>query len=157
MSIVSSVIVADNVQVDGRRWIDELHTDNLGLTYGQHYLADAGFDANAALAVHATKLTNDINDAEIERNVTDVETNGSLAKPVLIYTKASDNFAALRNAYKVAVQHQAVMIGDYLNTLTNAQLMAAFNLTLAQANNLRTNKLQPAANTAAEIRASTGT
>ena len=53
-------------------------------------------------------------------------------------------------------QTQAVMSADYLATLTNAQLMAAFGLTLTQVQTLRTNKLTPAVSLAASIRSSTG-
>jgi hypothetical protein len=49
-----------------------------------------------------------------------------------------------------------VMVGDYLNTLTNNQLATAFNITTGEAATLRTNKLEPAATIASGIRAATG-
>lgn len=106
----------------------------------------------AVAAAFPTLLAN----AEIASNVSDVTTNGSLATPSLKFSVAADNFSALRVAYATATQIQAVMIGDFLNTLTNAQLAAAFNITTTQAQTLRTNKLQPAATLATSIRASIG-
>ncbi len=93
---------------------------------------------------------------EIERNVVDVTTNGSLATPVLILSTAAANFAALRAAYQTSTKVEAIMIGDFLSTLTDAQLQTAFSLTAGQVTTLRTNKLTPAASAAATIRAATG-
>lgn len=107
---------------------------------------------NAAASAFAGRLS----DAEIATNVADVLANGSLATPSLKFSTAADNFAALRVAYATATQLQAVMIGDFLNTLTNAQLAAAFGITAGQAATLRTNKLAPAAALATSIRASAG-
>ncbi len=93
---------------------------------------------------------------EIERNIADVTANGSLATPVLVLSTAAANFAALRTAYQTATKVEAIMIGDFLSTLTDAQLQNAFSLTAGQVTTLRTNKLTPAASAAATIRAAAG-
>lgn len=156
MSIVSSVIAATNVQKDGRKWVREIHTDQLGIIYERNYLAGALDNLNAALAAYAVTLAADITAREIARNVADVLANGSLASPTLNYSTAAANFAALRAAYQTATRVDAIMIGDFLSTLTDAQLQTAFGLTSGQVTTLRANKLTPAANAAATIRAAAG-
>jgi len=155
-NIVASVIASVSPQADGRRWIREIHTDLVGLQFERTYLAGALDDLNAALSAYAIILGNNLRDAEIAYNVLTIISVGSLASPTLVYSTAAQNFAALRAAYKDATQVQAVMIGDFLNTLTDAQLQNAFNLTAAQVTSLRTNKLQPAATLAAQVRATAG-
>lgn len=134
----------------------EVFTDQIGVVYQRTYLAARFFNATSQLAADAIQLAADIQAAEIAGNVADVLANGSLATPHLNYSTAAQNFAALRTAYAIAGNGAAVMIGDFLNTLTSAQLQAAFGLTAGQVTTLRTNKLQPAATLAASWRASTG-
>jgi hypothetical protein len=156
MSIVSSVIARNDVQADGRRWIYEIHKDQAGVEHYRSYLAAAGFDTAAALAAYATQCWADIQASEISQNISQVTTLGSLATTTLVYTTAAANFAALRVAYQTATQDQAIMIGDFLSSLTNGQLQTAFGMTAGQVTTLRTNKLTPAATLAASIRASVG-
>jgi hypothetical protein len=156
LSIVSSVIDSQTVQVDGRKSVHETHTDQIGAKYAHSWLAPGNADLNAALAAYATQLGLDITAAEIASNVASVLALGSLASPVLVYSTAAANFAALRVAYQTATQFQAVMIGDFLNTLTSNQLQNAFGLTAGQVTTLQTNKLQPAATLASSIRATVG-
>ena len=54
--IVSSVIALNNLQVDGRRVIEELHTDDQGNQYTFDYMADPDTDINAVLAQRADDL-----------------------------------------------------------------------------------------------------
>jgi hypothetical protein len=44
VSIVSSVIESTSLQKDGRSWVHEIHTDQVGVKYERNYLANAGFD-----------------------------------------------------------------------------------------------------------------
>lgn len=94
--------------------------------------------------------------AEIRRNINEVTTLGRFATPTFIASNATQNAAALRAEFANATRTEAIMIGDYLNTLTNAQIANAFEITTGQASTLRTNKLAPAAALADSIRASTG-
>lgn len=156
MAIVSSVIAANDAQKDGRRWIRERHTDQVGKVWERVYLTTAGADINAALATFATQLALDIRDAEIASNVAQIVMLGSLASPTTVYSTGAQNFAGLRTAYQFATQTQAIMIGDFLSSLTDGQLQTAFGMTAGQVTTLRTNRLTPAANTASTIRAAAG-
>ena len=154
-NIVSSSLVS-SVQADGRSTVHETHVDLLGLKWEIIYLALNGANLNAAMATHATDLGVNLGLDEIAKNIGQVTTNGSLASTSLLYSNAAPNFAALRLAYKVATQTAAVMIGDFLSTLTDNQLGNAFGLTAGQVTTLRTNKLTPAASLASSIRSSVG-
>lgn len=154
--IVSSSITEDSRQADGRRWIAEQHIDQLGLIYAVRYLVDALFDVAAALAARVTALNASLVSAEIASNISRITTLGSLATVTLSYSTAAQSVAALRIAYAVSSQTQAVFIGDFLSSLTDAQLQTAFGLTQGQVTTLRTNKLTPAATQASALRAAVG-
>lgn len=49
MPIISSEIVANDLQADGRRYIRERHTDDTGAVHGAYYLAGVGTDHNAVM------------------------------------------------------------------------------------------------------------
>lgn len=155
MSIVSSVIAATNVQKDGRTWVIEIHTDQLGLQYTRTYLAGAN-DLNATLAAYAVVLAANIVAGEIANNVADVVMNGSFASPTFVYSTQGANLAALRLDYQTATQVEAIMVGDFLSSLTNGQLQSIFSMTAGQVTTLRANKLTPAATLADSIRAAAG-
>lgn len=156
MAIVSSVIVEDARQIDGRRYIRERHTDQIGQVYEFTYLCPAGFNAAVALAARVPIINADLIVNEVSANVSDVLANGSLASPSLVYSTPAQNFLGLRLAYATATRTDVIMIGDFLDTLTNGQLATAFGITTGQAATLRTNKLDPAAALATSIRAAAG-
>ena len=156
MAIVSSAIVEDHAQADGRRWIRERHTDQVGLLYEFAWLAAAAQDAPAVMNARVASINVDLIAAEIGRNVADVLANGSLASPRIVYGTAAQSFAGLRAAYATATRTDAIMIGDFLGTLTDGQLQTAFSMTAGQVTTLRTAKLTPAATLAASIRAAAG-
>jgi hypothetical protein len=93
---------------------------------------------------------------EIAQNVEAVSALGSAALITLNNSTANQNMVALRSAYQTATKLQAIMISDYLGTLTNGQLMALLSMTLQQVQSLRTNTLTPAAAIATSIRAAAG-
>lgn len=156
MSIVSSIIAATDTQKDGRRWVRELHTDQAGVQYLRTYLAGDKDDLNAAMSAYAVILASTINLAEIASNVAAVTANGSLATISLVYSTAAENRVAGRSAYLNAARQDAIMIGDFLSSLTDLQLQTIFSMTVGQVTTLRTNKLTPAASLAASIRAAAG-
>jgi len=156
VSIVSSVIAAADLQRDGRTWVREHHVDSLGAIYERIYLAAVGFNIAAALAAYPAILLASLTAGEIANNLSQVVTLGSLATVQFVYSTVAQNVAALRVAYAVATQEQAVMMGDYLNTLSSAQLQAAFGLTAGQVTTLKTNKLTPATTLATSIRTAAG-
>lgn len=155
MPIVTSTFTANETQADGRAWIDEKHTDQLGQVYEVLYLGARGAAATN-MAARATALSAQITSAEITANVTAISTLGSAAPVTTNYSTVAQNAAALRDFYRVATQTQAVMIGDYMAARTDVQLQVAFSLSAAQVTTLRTNKLTPAASAAATVRATTG-
>ena len=156
MSIVSSETVSTSVQRDGRRYVVERHVDHLGVAHERTWLAGAADNLAAALAAHAVTLVEILRQREITSNIADILINGSLATITLQHSTAAQNRTALRDAYRTATRTEAIMIGDYLNTLTDAQLQTVFSMTAGQVNTLRTNKLAPAASAADTIRAATG-
>jgi hypothetical protein len=156
MPIVSSTITSNNVEADGRRRIDELHIDDQGAQIQFTYLAAGNVDVAAILAARAASLPALARDREIAKNIFDIKQLGSLATPTFVYSTVAQNVAALRVAYKNATQLDAIFIGDFLSSCTDAQLMAAFGLTLPQVTTQRTVRLTPAANAAATIRAAVG-
>jgi hypothetical protein len=156
LPIISSIIADVSPQRDARRWVRELHTDHLGVQYVRTWLAQLADDLNAAISAYAAQLLSDIRDAEIARNVAAVLADGRSAVTSTNYSTAAQNFAALRTAYQNATRTEAIFIGDFLGSLSDVQLQAAFGMTAGQVTTLRTNKLTPATNAATTIRATTG-
>ena len=156
MSIVSSVIAATDVQKDGRKWVRELHTDNVAVKWERSYLAGALDDLNAALAAYAVILAANITAQEIASNLSAVLANGSLAVPIFVYSTQSAHLTALRAAYAISTRNDAIMIGDFLSSLTDGQLQTIFSMSAGQVTTLRSSKLTPAATLAASIRVTVG-
>ncbi len=156
-SIVSSVIQFATSQADGRTTVYELHTDSLGNAYPHAYLAAAGAVLATNLAAYAAALPASLQAAEIAANVAAVEAMGSLATVTFNWSTGAENAAGLRGAYLVSTQVEAIMIGDFLNTLTVAQLEAAFGWSATQVSALQTNYFAPMATLAESIRAAVGT
>ena len=156
MGIVSSSILSDTVQKNGCRDIRERHLDHLGIEHLRYYLAPAGADVSAALTAYASRLPGDLRDNEIASNIDEIVTQGAVAEVSLRHSTAAQNFAALRAGYLAMKKTEVIFAGDFLASLTDAQLRAAFGLTAAQVTALRSNKLTPAAAAAATIRNSTG-
>lgn len=143
-------------QKDGSQTVHETHTDLAGITHDIVYTAGAGDNLANAMAAHAVDMGVNLELDEVRANISGVTSLGSLFSPTFVYSTVAENVAALRLAYLTASNFQAVMIGDFLSSLTNGQLQTAFGLTAGQVTTLRTNKLAPAATLAASIRATVG-
>lgn len=156
MPIVNSVIVSAVTQIDLRISVVERHIDHLNIQYNHVWLAPAGTDLNTAMAAYALRLVDELRDSEIETNINDIRNNGDQATPSLDYSTGAQNFAVLRAVYQTATRVEAIMMADFLNTLTDQQLQNAFNMTAQQVTNLRNNKLIPASDLADSIRAASG-
>lgn len=77
MTIVSSTVIEDSPQIDGRRWITEAHTDHLGIVHRRGpYMAEAEQDVEAGLAANAALIEAQLQEAEIEANFAEF-TNGA--------------------------------------------------------------------------------
>jgi hypothetical protein len=59
VSIVSSVIVKDREQ-GGVRFIEEHHTDSLGVVHSWKRFVPVGYDASVDLATHATQIADSL-------------------------------------------------------------------------------------------------
>jgi len=70
MPIVSSRIAEDSRQIDGRRWVREQHTDQMGVVHEIVYMAEAGQVVD--LAASAARLETQLTEAEITANEADV-------------------------------------------------------------------------------------
>jgi hypothetical protein len=134
----------------------EYHTDHLGVVHPRTWLAGAADNLAAALAAYATNFTEALRQREIDANIASVMLNGSAATTTFAHSTIAENRTALRAAYLTATRTEAIFIGDFLSSQTNAVLQTLFNMTNTQVNTLRTNKLTPAANAATTIRAATG-
>jgi len=156
MTIVSSIVSQQSQQKDGRIWVFETHTDQLGVSYFVIWLCPVGTSVTSLLTIHANNIWNNLVINEIANNLKQVSTLGLNAVVTFNYSTVAANIAALRAAYLTATQDQVIFTGEYLNSLSSAQLQSAFGLTAGQVTTLQTTKLQPAATIAASIRASQG-
>jgi hypothetical protein len=156
MSIVTSTIVDDSPQIDGRRWITESHVDQFGEDRRVMYLCAADADVQAVMLSRAARVYDETVQGEIQNNISQITSIGALAVPVFKYSTVAQNVAALRAAYQSATRNEAIFMGEFLSSLTNVQLQNAFGLTAGQVTTLRANKLTPAAALAADIRNAAG-
>lgn len=73
MSIVNSEIQEDAVQVDGRRYIREVHTDHVAVEHHFVWMAEMGQDTTPVMTVRAVWLPDYLAEQEIEANMAEVE------------------------------------------------------------------------------------
>lgn len=152
MPVVSSAIVEDAPQRDGRRWIAERHVDHLGVARFLRYLAVKGLNVTAIMTARIAGLNAELTRNEVDANIASVIAFGKDAVVIRNYSTVAQNAAALRAVYLTSTRLESIMIGEYLSTLTDGVLQTAFGLTSGQTTTLRTNKLTPAATQAAAIR-----
>ena len=138
MPIVSSTVVGDAPQIDGRRAITERHVDHLGVVYTFHWYAAPGADATAQLAGHATQLLNDLANAEIAANL---QRAYNQQTAVLNYSTAAQNLAYIRSIFATLTSWDAIRLGKYISGLglTDQQYQNVFGVGAgAQLTNLKT-------------------
>lgn len=128
MPIVSSTIIEDAAQINGFRWITELHTDQLGLQYRMHYMTAAATNTAPIMAAHAVQIGANLTAQEIASNVAAAIASGSLAVMVYNYSTQAQSDLAIRQAFQFATGVTAINLGDYLRTLTAGRLTVAFSL-----------------------------
>jgi|SRR5579859_987671 len=124
--IVSSTIAdVGGTQVDGRKYVTEHHTDLVGVVHSVTYLADSGADYNAILAANAAALEQSLPAAELQANIGQIST---VYPPVvtLQYTTQAAVNAEVRTTYAGATALTAVLLGEYLSALADADLALAF-------------------------------
>jgi len=155
MPIVASIVVWDQPQSDGRRYIREQHTDHLGLLLFRDYLVAAGVIVADGFPAIVAILNQQLIDAEIQKDFAAIYAAGPLAVVTTNYATLTDIRAALREAYRTITREQAFALGAFLNTLTNPQLSTLFNVTGAALTALRT-RLQTKATQWADYIAAAG-
>jgi hypothetical protein len=138
MPIVTSVVLDDAPQVDGRRWIRERHTDQVGEQYFRVYLVAAGVVVADGFPTVVAMLNQALIEWEIARNLAAIYQFGDAAVVTTVHATLNDIRPALRDAYRTATREQALALGAFLNTLTNAQLGTLFSVSGAQLTALRT-------------------
>lgn len=71
--IISSEIVEDRIQIDGRRQIRERHTESDGLSHDVVYMAEADVDVDAEMSARVPVLETQLTEAELQANQAEVE------------------------------------------------------------------------------------
>lgn len=136
MAIVSSQIVEDRAQIDGRRSIREQHTDQLGKLYFYAYLAEAMADAAAIMAARVTSINAWLIQNEMDQDIAYILV-GNYAAVTSQYAALADIRVALRNFYKTASGQDVGRMAGFLLTLTDGQLRTIFNMTQAEVDALK--------------------
>lgn len=153
MTIVSSVIDSDSAQKDGRRWIHEIHTDQIGVKWDRFYLCASNFNATVQLTADAVTVEASIESNEIAQNIANIEASGSLAVISTVYTTLSQTITAARAIFATATALQAVNLGDWFNSLSFVQLQSAFGFANVTAyNTFKASFFTPNATAAASVR-----
>jgi hypothetical protein len=156
-NIISSTFTITGIPADGTRIVHEIHIDLDRFAHDIVYTAPAGSDLAAAMADHATSLGADLAAQEVVANMNRAMTLGRFAANVTHFSTPAQNTAALTAAWPTLLNVQAIFIGDYLNTLSDAVLQAVFGWAPAYEANIRTVYLVPYAAMADSIRNATGT
>ena len=73
MAIVSSTIIEDARQRDGRRHVCERHVDHLGGVRDVRYMAESGADATAILPTRAAQIEAELAAEETAQNLAELD------------------------------------------------------------------------------------
>lgn len=66
MSIVTSTYAVGHAQPDGRKYVVESHTDDVGQAYRVEYLAAVGTDYGAVMTARAAQINDQLAEAEAQ-------------------------------------------------------------------------------------------
>lgn len=127
MGIVSSVIVEDRVQADGRRQVRERHTDHLGKVVDISYRAMPGADANAAMAARVNGLEANLAATELVEIVQRIRA-GRRFGGTPDYTTIPNIAARVADVYLGAPGVYAANFAEWLNGRTDALLRNVFGI-----------------------------
>lgn len=139
MSIVSSQIVEDRAQADGRRAIRERHTDHIGRHQEVTYLAESGANATTTMNNRVAQIEAHSKATEILANLNNALSDDTPA-PTFDYSTQQEFSSALRELFKLSRGRDALRLGWYVESfnLTNNQLANLFGITAGQATTLQT-------------------
>lgn len=140
MAIVSSTIVEDAAQRDGRRHITERHVDHAGLIHFVRYIAERLANVSEAMAARVASIEAEMKSRELERAIQRALLDGPAIQPNLNWSTNTEFGLALREFYKTSTQRDACRIGWYVSqfNLTDNQLRTFFGLTAGQVSAART-------------------
>ena len=130
--IASSIISSASLQVDGRISVVEQHTDVVGGVHQNVYLAASGADLNAALAVHAAALSDQLTQGEITGNLQQVLDNGSAAVVTFAFSTQGQSIIAMAQQFAALGPWEIVLLGDFLAALPEADQTSALGMTSAE-------------------------
>lgn len=127
-TIVSSQIVADRAQADGRRYVTERHTDSEGATHDVTYLAESDGDAQATANARQATILAQLNRHEISANMAKA-LNAELQYSFK-YSTFGENAAELRQLFLVATKWELLTLGWVINelSLSDNQLKTIFEV-----------------------------
>lgn len=127
MPIVTSVIVENTLQPDGRRSVRERHVDSVGAEQFCSYLGPAGVDAAAVMAARVSLLNAALKSHEINANLAKALA-GETDAFTFAHSSVDENLAALRELYRVATRWEVVILGHALHhqNLSNARVDTLF-------------------------------
>lgn len=128
MPIVSSVIVSDRAQVDGRRKITEHHTDHVGVVHVLRYILSADQTATDGLSARAANIVSRLAKQELLQHVALVSEIGSSAVIILVHVTAAQARQALRDALRDAKGIVLANLAEFCLTLSDAQLQNLFGV-----------------------------
>lgn len=157
MSIVSSELTEETAQTDGRKWIEERHTDHVATVHVIRYLAASGLDINAVMAARVGTLETALAQTEISEILQIIFLDGSEAVFTPVHATEENAKDTVRAAYINATGTDAIMIGDFLSMQTDGVLQGLFGIDQTETDTLRADYLTPQAAEAAFIRAAVGT
>jgi len=140
MAIVSSTIIEDAPQRDGRRHVCERHVDHAGLIHFVRYMAEAAANVSAVMAARVAAIEAELKERELQRAIRDALQDGAAVQPTLHWSTNTEFGLALREFYKTSTQRDACRIGWFVTqfNLTDNQLRTFFGLTVGQVTAART-------------------
>lgn len=132
-TIVSSEIVSDSPQADGRRWVTERHVDHVGAVHVVTYMAEAATNVQTIMAARVPALEAGAKQAELRANLANALSDDTPA-PTTNYSTNAEFSALLRETFRHSKGRDALRLGWYVESfdLTNAQLRNLFGIQAGQ-------------------------
>lgn len=132
MPIISSQIITDSAQADGRRYIRERHTDHLSKLYDVVYLAEIEATIQDVLLTRAALITEELRKHEINANLKKA-LNAELVF-TFDYSTIAENRTALRELFKTATKWELMTLGWVIVelNLSDNQLKSLFSVNDAE-------------------------
>lgn len=118
MSIVSSVIIRNVAYGSTSIKVREEHIDHLGISYFFQYIADNGYDVNAALATHAININQQTIDREIAQAIASYEQGND----PLHYEASANNWQKITPDYQTWDELAAPVTIDFLGRESKLEL-----------------------------------